>query len=224
MYLQVTTRCNMSCEHCCMRATAKGEDMSMKTLKAALEHCDGYPTMGGGEPTLHRKFWEMFGVILGHPNVEQLLIVTNGSKTEMSISLAHLARKGVICAALSLDVYHDEIDGRVVGAFRQGMNRVGAGRWRLPDPGYGNTQTDLREIRDTTDEGTMLPFAAGRADNWGREGCCCSDVVVKPNGDVYLCGCDEAPKIGDVFAGFEKPETEDGDPIDCYRDLEAVEV
>ena len=223
MYLQVTTRCNMSREHCCMRATAKGEDMSMKVLKAALEYCDGYPTMGGGEPTLHPKFWEMFGVILGHPNVEQLLIVTNGSKTEIALALCNLAKKGVLCASLSIDVYHDPIDHRVEEAFKQGMNQVGAGRWRLPDPGYGKTQNDLREIRDTTEDGTALPFAAGRAADWGREGCCCSDVIVKPNGDVYLCGCDDAPKIGDVFNGFERPETDEGDLIDCVRDVTSAD-
>ncbi len=31
MYIQITTRCNMFCEHCCMNATADGDDMNIET-------------------------------------------------------------------------------------------------------------------------------------------------------------------------------------------------
>ena len=30
IYLQVTTRCNMSCKHCCFSCGPKGEDMDVK--------------------------------------------------------------------------------------------------------------------------------------------------------------------------------------------------
>ena len=79
MYIQITTRCNMECEHCCMSATAKGEDMSIGTFKNALEY-DEYITIGGGEPTLHPKFWEMMGLALGFG--EYVWLATNGSITK----------------------------------------------------------------------------------------------------------------------------------------------
>ena len=36
MYIQITTRCNMSCAHCGMNCTQEGEDMTMETLKKVL--------------------------------------------------------------------------------------------------------------------------------------------------------------------------------------------
>ena len=37
MYIQISTKCNMSCSHCCMKATANGEDMTPETFRAAVK-------------------------------------------------------------------------------------------------------------------------------------------------------------------------------------------
>lgn len=65
-YIQVTTRCNMFCEHCGFSCTAEGEDMSMEVFERTLQVFEGsYITIGGGEPTLHPKIFEMvLGIIM----------------------------------------------------------------------------------------------------------------------------------------------------------------
>ncbi len=67
MYIQITTRCNMSCEHCCYSCTHEGEDMSLETFRNCLGF-DEYNTLGGGEPTIHPLFWQFLGRIcaMGH--------------------------------------------------------------------------------------------------------------------------------------------------------------
>lgn len=68
MYIQITTRCNMHCDHCCYSCTSVGEDIQLKTYEKALEltewHSD-YLSIGGGEPTLHKDFWTILGMSLG---------------------------------------------------------------------------------------------------------------------------------------------------------------
>lgn len=52
MYLQITTRCNMHCDHCCYRCEETGEDMSLEIFEKALSYDDETATIGGGEPTV----------------------------------------------------------------------------------------------------------------------------------------------------------------------------
>ena len=60
MYIQITTRCNMSCLHCCYGCNDKdGEDMPVETFELIMEKwgekickTDGRNIiLGGGEPT-----------------------------------------------------------------------------------------------------------------------------------------------------------------------------
>lgn len=49
-------------------------------------------TLGGGEPTLHPQFWEFFGLMWAHVDLDMPpYIVTNGSNTEISLALASFA-------------------------------------------------------------------------------------------------------------------------------------
>ena len=44
----------------------EGEDMTLDTFKAVMEHCAGdYISLGGGEPILHPNFWEFLGLSIG---------------------------------------------------------------------------------------------------------------------------------------------------------------
>ena len=57
MYIQLTDRCNMRCEHCCMESHPKRKRfMSDRAFEACLNLAQEYDmdiTLGGGEPTLH---------------------------------------------------------------------------------------------------------------------------------------------------------------------------
>lgn len=193
MYLQITTRCNMTCEHCCMNCYSDGDDMDMETVKNALDVFEGHhTTIGGGEPTIHPRFWEIFGEVMSYEYWDIAPhIVTNGSMTSIAKALANMAKSGVIGATLSQDNYHDPIDYEVVEAFQKDGGRSWSHR----------EDNDCREIRDVT----ANEINAGRCD-FGEEGCPCNDFIVQPDGSVKLCGCDEAPVVGNVNEGFDPSE------------------
>ena len=202
MYIQITTRCNMRCEHCGYACTAKGEDMSLDVFRAAIEMCDGSVSLGGGEPTIHPLFWEFFGLSLAHGS-ECVWLATNGKETQTAIALANIARRGVCGVALSRDPFHDDIDDRVVEAFTRD-------RPTYLDYAAGRLADDCREIRDTSSH----LIKAGRCKD-GKPGCICEDLFVRPNGDVHMCGCKRSPRLGNVLTGVEIPDTyEYGE---CYK-------
>lgn len=186
MYLQITTRCNMTCDHCCYSCNRQGEDMSMEVLDAALEYNCGYVTIGGGEPTLHKHFEKILFKVMGHDCTEDtgVFVITNGTHKERSLALLQLAKKEVVGAELSTDHYHD-LD-------------------MIPDDVWHAYQ-ELGFTRDVTADGTRPVSATGRAakeipaGDTTRDLCVCEDMIIKPNGDVYQCGCDDAPLLGNVL-------------------------
>lgn len=126
MYLQLTTRCNMTCEHCLFACTDKGVDISLEDAKMAIDEAADVGdnlTIGGGEPTMHPQFWDIMAhaVETGEKHRDEecpwVFIVTNGKNTEDALALAWLAEKGVVSARLSRDPYHDSIDNEVIRAF-----------------------------------------------------------------------------------------------------------
>ena len=62
MYIQITDRCNMKCDHCCMDSHSRRKGfMAANVFEMALEVAKEYGmmvTIGGGEPTLHPKIFE----------------------------------------------------------------------------------------------------------------------------------------------------------------------
>ncbi len=201
MYIQITTRCNMTCAHCLFACTAKGHDMTPETFKAALalakEH-DSAITIGGGEPTLHPLFkdfllqavWEL-GSVSESNGFPAVAIITNGSQTETAIRLAQLAKAGVIHAAVSRDQYHDEIDEKVVRAFTKEKKLLDGWLPARRDDG------DYREVRGEIYN--VIP--QGRAKSWGNRemhGQCCGGIFCTPKGTLYPCECHRNP-LGTVF-------------------------
>src|ERR1035441_1381 len=178
MYVQITSRCNFTCAHCCFACTAKGTDMTRETFhKAIALACDHEAsiTIGGGEPTLHPLFQEflMYAIweLASQSNSQgspAVFLVTNGSNMEAAITLAHLAERGVIGCRVSHDQYHDPIDPRVFAAFKR----------HDPSP-YGHQshrdEYDCREIGRTILDRSQVQ-ALGRAKSWGGDklnhGCC----------------------------------------------------
>lgn len=231
MYIHITTKCNMNCEHCCFsygRNYKNAKDMPFETFKKIIDDYsplinkhNGYITLGGAEPTLHSEFWKILGYAQskGFP-----WLATNGSKTEDTLMLCDLAKKGTVAVALSQDEWHDPIDPQVIEAFQDGLELKeydGYNCW-LPPKNGDEKSTDLREIRMV-----KKPIRGGRArkfrDERLREGCPCPGIHFKVNGDIYACGCDDAPKIGDYKQGIFGIEYKYYDLFNgCYKESNTI--
>lgn len=202
MYLQITTRCNMSCAHCCFSATQRGEDMPRDVLRAALKLAagrDDFVTIGGGEPTVHPAFWDYVGLVLGHAAHSDLppLVVTNGKRRDHALKLAALARRGVLACELSQDDFHDPVNAEVVSAFTPQRRSA-----------YEDRGSDMRGIRSVQ---RILPVGRAFDENVATEseGCACEDLLVAPDGTIYACGC-KTIKLGTVW----QPEI----PVDWHSE------
>lgn len=206
MYIHITENCNMSCPHCCYAYGngKSGEHMEWKLFKKIIDTYSenikrrgAFVTLGGGEPTLHPLFWKFVAYGTAHGTV---WLATNGSQTETALTLCKLAKKGVLSVALSLDEYHDPIDERVIEAFSEGM-KVHPGEGYTEQYPEKNCETDLRSIRSVE-----KPLYGGRAKTFDkdklREGCPCNQTQIKVNGDIYPCGCEDAPNIGSIQEGI----------------------
>ena len=199
-YVQISTKCNFHCSHCGMNSTHKGQDMSLKTFRNAIQLDNDNITLGGGEPTLHKLFWTFLGESLA-TGCESVWLATNGSQTNISLALAKMAQKGVIGCALSQDPFHPPIDKRVVEAFkREPINR---------GIGYP-ADNDFREIRNTSNN----LIKAGRCKT-GKIGCICEELFIKPDGTVKACGCVKSPSFGNVNTHVEIPK--DWECGLCYK-------
>jgi MoaA/NifB/PqqE/SkfB family radical SAM enzyme len=165
-----------------MNCTAEGEDMSFETYQNALRHAEGrYIVVGGGEPTIHPDF-RLFLIEAIAAENEGILCVTNGKAKKNALLLARLSKKGVVDSLLSQDEFHERISSEVINAFLA----IGA-----------------HAIHDTSRQGEVNPINAGRAKEcWEedelRNDCFCDDIIIKPNGNVHLCGCENSPCIGNI--------------------------
>lgn len=191
----------MTCSHCCFACTAKGTDMSRETFHAAIKLVsdqDCSITIGGGEPTLHPLFQEflMYAVwelasqsnSLGSPAV---FMVTNGTNENVSLTLAHLAERGVIGCRLSQDQYHDKsmVTDKVRKAFQRPKKDL-----------YASNFQNEYDCRDINGEITYVQ-AMGRAKNWGnrsQKAGCCGGLFCTPRGNLYACECKKV-KLGTIF-------------------------
>lgn len=181
MYIQITDKCNMTCGHCCFNCGPSGRFMKKTTFMAALEIANEYGeyiAIGGGEPTLHPKFWEFLGMAMYKNSSDvPVWLATNGSNKMISIALAGMARTGAISCTLSQDEFHDDIDPEVIQAFTKQK--------------YGNESNDFREIRNTSKNGSLVK--AGRAKKLKNYelniDCPCKGMFVDPLGKIFHCGC-----------------------------------
>jgi MoaA/NifB/PqqE/SkfB family radical SAM enzyme len=212
----------MGCLHCIHDCKPEGEDMSLETFRKALklvEDRGGGPiTLGGGEPTLHPEFEQMLieAMAMNTWDEEECVpcVITNGSHRRRAIMLARLAEKGMVASILSLDQYHDRdmVHEEVVNAFTWNR-RPGEGRldYRRRRP---------RDYRDIRTETTNL-VNGGRCDfGHDEKYCLCPGREVRPNGDMYMCGCQPSQLIGNVATGVGMDLLRVYDDMDCCKELQ----
>ena len=191
MYLQITTRCNMKCAHCCYSCTEKGQDMSRDIAFKALKYAENMGdaiTIGGGEPTVHPLFWDILGLSLVHVTDDMNVhVITNGKNSKDAIKLASLAKRGVIGAEVSQDRWHEPISDEVYEAFTKDKR----------DYIYNNDHRppDMRGVRSVK---TICKQGRGRNIAGAKVECCCDDLVVDPEGKLFACGC-KREQFGTIF-------------------------
>ena len=211
MYVKITDKCNMHCAHCCVSATMRGKHMKMpvwkQTIEFLREYGEEYISIGGGEPTLHPKFWHILIDAMTLPGTN-VWLATNGSQTETALKLAGLARKGVISCALSLDKWHDPIDPEVESAFQEG---------KKPGYSYNGNPNDLREIRTVT---RIMRVGRAKKLHNTEEGCACEDFVIETNGDIKYCQCENAPVVGNVWTGISRDILDVHSLYECWNEVD----
>lgn len=198
MYIQITERCNMACPHCCFSCGPNtGSHMSKKTFVQAISLCEkfgSYPTIGGGEPTVHPHFWDFVGHILSRSHcldMEGFAIITNGKRTSDAMALAALAKSGILSADLSIDRYHEQVDPSVKQAFTRKSRLYGYDSCMPRD-----NENDRRSIRTVSE---ILSVGRGKDIAGASQGCPCSELFVDVKGNLWGCGCKDFP-MGTVFA------------------------
>ena len=185
----------MACSHCCGNYGPIGEDITEDAFQVAMTYLvdsgQTYITLGGGEPTLHPKFWQLLGVALSFAHTDDLNLglITNGSQTQTALALANIAQSAdsLLHVSLSQDDFHDPIDSRVVRAFER----------------LGGAYTGDRfnsHIRRTVWT-SVVPL--GRAAKWGPNKrariCGCGGPYIAYDGKLWVCGC-QTVQLGTVFA------------------------
>lgn len=179
IYVQITTHCNMTCDHCIFACSSekRGEFMSPATLAKAIDIAERYSSnidIGGGEPTEHPKFWEYFGAIMA-AKVDYVWMATNGSNTDIALALTGISNCEKFSCELSRDEWHDPIDDRVVLAFEE------------------NENCGIRTVTKIVSQGSAVVNHIGATDN-----CHCSGIFIMPKGQVKACACLDSPIIGNV--------------------------
>ena len=176
-YIQITTRCNMRCAHCCFACTEVGEDMTLETwenVKEKILYGEESVCIGGGEPTLHKEFNTILMDCIA--DIYDVCIITNGTVTKRALLLAKLTKNNIIHAELSVDDWHDltMVDNEVISAFEK-LNAI-------------------RTVKHIDPAGRAIINEEATEET----GCGCQGLIVRPNGDVYQCNCPDATCFGNV--------------------------
>lgn len=187
MYIKVTDRCNMNCDHCAFACNSKGDDMSFEVFKKAVDMGDECITIGGGEPTLHPQIEKFILYAIG--KCYSVFMVTNGTNEDLAMTLLELS-KGMpekFGVNLSMDSFHDisMVSGEVVSAYME-----------------------ANAIRDVESSPSGLSWTGRAREFWNKDECgthcVCEDLNILPDGRIKFCGCDEAPIIGNVYGWIEE--------------------
>lgn len=217
MYLQITTKCNFTCAHCCYSCNKNGKHGDLSVITDAISFAQNYDNemivIGGGEPTLHPEFFNILSMCMNL--FDYIWMATNGSNRKAMWRLhgilqdcdyenfpedgwdyapiiANTDKK--LTVALSQDYFHDvfsnKVDEKIVDLWDyKSNNRVN---------GY--------EIRNVTKyKNSIVNIGRAKRTQVGMtdKNCICSDLIIKPNGTIKMCGCSDSPIIGDIYSGIQ---------------------
>ena len=232
MYLQIVTRCNMTCAHCCFAATGKGDTMTRETYMAALQlamRYGDYVTLGGGEPTVHKEFFEYLDkaiefYLAGSFDLPPLVITNGKLKTKAHKLLDYVEDEKPLYVELSQDEWHDPIDPLVVQRFRRHQAAKDRARYSFGSGIRDDGGAGIRTVGSIVAVGRAADPARGIQTNPDFK-CCCEDVLCDPNGVLWSCGCKHT-KIGSVFDpnaldGYDREYAHQGGREPQDDDLEA---
>lgn len=212
MYLQITTRCNMRCAHCCYSCgPGKGKHIDYHDAIDAINFISSQGeksiSIGGGEPTLHPSFFDILKRALYA--FDYVWLASNGSKRKSMMRLASLmlneydeecpndeepimlSHSDQLGVDLSTDHFHDR--SMVHDSVWDLWHRHG----RNHKYGFG-----LRNVTQSMDGVAAQGRAKKTNSGWG-EHCVCGGNIIRPDGAIKLCGCQNAPIIGSVRCGIE---------------------
>ena len=134
LFFEVTTRCNLHCQHCGSWCGNAGKDLEPEMVVKALNGLDPFRVMiaiTGGEPMLHPAIYE-----IGHAIAERGFRwgMTSNATTIDNLAAGRLKDAGMRTIAVSLDGQeqtHDSLRGRK-GAWRNALDGIHA----LIDSGF----------------------------------------------------------------------------------------
>ena len=112
------------------------------------------------------------------------------------------------------------IDREVIDAFTKGLTHFDHGRYKCML--NAENPIDKREIRTV-----LIPYSGGRAAQMynSTQSCPCPGFHFIPSGDIFPCGCDDAPKIGTVDSGVKSVQYKYYDINNgCYKKVNAAYV
>ena len=213
----------------------------------AINFCADYDEMisiGGGEPTLHPRFFDILKKCMD--TFDYVWLATNGSQTAAMYRLARIMdeedypedvdpedemaydmamgksifpkRKGHLAVDLSQDYFHDPIDQKIIDLWTRRAKKINNGIDR------GFTGFAIRDVTRSVDGVSAVGRAAHTGSGWGKH-CVCEDRVIMTSGKIRLCGCLRAPIIGDVWHGINShwKEALQNDEkfldVPCYKNL-----
>lgn len=239
-YLQITTKCNMDCPHCCYSCTMRGKHMNWSTVVDAISFIrnnneDEQITIGGGEPTLHPRFFDILKICL--EDFDYVWMATNGSQTKTMWRLANIInqcdyesferedycscdedeencycephdliyQENKLTVALSQDYFHSDINETMVDY------------WEKRARQHRHSGFEIRNVTINPDGIAAQGRAKSTGSGWG-EHCVCPDFIIKPNGNIKLCGCEKSPKIGDIWNGISDYWTKKMQNSEKYQD------
>lgn len=197
LVLEVTRRCNMSCDHC-LRGDAQAIDMSTdvidRVLDAVIGHGISTVTFTGGEPTLNVPAIQYFvdQVKARRIGVGSFYVVTNGKVESLSLLhalielYAHCDEPEMSGLVISSDDYHESVDDPRIYKALKFFNADGHG------------PSDNRYV---IQEGRALENGIGeresKPESWDFDKQLSQELYVSVNNTLHvsangnvICGCD----------------------------------
>ena len=250
MYLQITTKCNMKCDHCCYSCGKWGKHGEYETIIDAIAFIrnwnDETISIGGGEPTLHPRFFDILKYCL--EDFDSVWMATNGSKTKTMFRLANIidqcdwesfdSEDYCICETQEeKDNCHCEPEGLIYqedkltvalsqDPFHNPIDQRIVDLWTRRSIVNNYNNHPHFEIRNTytSTQGLSNSGRAKKNQLAYSNHCPCSSLLIKPNGKIKLCGCSNSPIIGDVWNGIEDKwekiiDSDKFKETNCYQSL-----